>query len=195
MKKYILIIVSLIIMILTFLNNWYSDKLLDLLFVPALNIILFISLIICLIIVLIKIIKYKQFINIIALVFLIITVLMIISFPTREEKFKLTFNLYEKDRLEIIKMIKDNKLKSDEYGNTPLPRRYKKLSSSGEVVVLQNNEEQLIIFWIFRGMQSGSVELIYSTGGEKLIKENEGGHPIVSIDKLKDKWYYVKTDY
>lgn len=192
MKKYILIIISLIILIVTFLNNWKYDQFF---MAPAFNIILFISLIICLIIVLIKIIKYKQFINIIALIFLIITVLMIIFFPTREEKYKLTFHLYEKDRLEIIKMIKDNKLKSDEHGNTTLPQKYKKLSSSGEVVVLQNDEEQVIIFWIFRGMLSGSDELIYSTGGEKLIRKHEGGHPIISIDKLKDKWYYVKTDY
>lgn len=33
-------------------------------------------------------------------------------------------------------------------------------------------------------MMSGSTELIYSTGGEKLIRENESGHPIVNINKL-----------
>lgn len=53
----------------------------------------------------------------------------------------------------------------------------------------------MIAFWVFRGMQSGLVQLIYSTGGEKLIRDNEAGHPIVSVDKLKDNWYYVVTDY
>ena len=48
---------------------------------------------------------------------------------------------------------------------------------------------------MFRGMQSGSAELIYSTGGEKIIETNETGHPIISIEKLKDNWYYVITDY
>lgn len=52
-----------------------------------------------------------------------------------------------------------------------------------------------VSFWVFRGMQSGSAELIYSTGGEKIIETNETGHPIISIEKLKDNWYYVITDY
>ena len=34
-----------------------------------------------------------------------------------------------------------------------------------------------------------------STGGEELIRANESGHPITKIEKLKDKWYLVETDY
>ena len=41
-------------------------------------------------------------------------------------------------------------------------------------------------------MQSGSTQLMYSTGGEKLIKANETVHPIIEIEKLKDNWYYVE---
>ena len=44
-------------------------------------------------------------------------------------------------------------------------------------------------------MQSGSKQLIYSTGGKELIKNNETGHPIVNIKKLRGNWYYVETDY
>ena len=44
-------------------------------------------------------------------------------------------------------------------------------------------------------MLSGSIELVYSTGGEELIRANEDGHPITSVEKLKDDWYYVVTDY
>lgn len=105
-------------------------------------------------------------------------------------------SLYENDRLEVIELLKSNKLKTDELGNLNLPKKYKKLSTGGEVTVYQNDENgQVICFWIFRGMQSSSVELIYSTGGERLIKKNEGGHPITSIEKLQENWYYVKTDY
>ncbi|MBQ7031423.1 MAG: hypothetical protein IJN13_03515 [Bacilli bacterium] len=93
-------------------------------------------------------------------------------------------------------MIEDNKLKVDDLGNVKLPNKYKKVSTSGEVAVYQNDEDgKVVAFWIFRGMQSGSVQLIYSTGGEELIMDNETGHPIVSIDKLKDNWYYVVTNY
>ena len=44
-------------------------------------------------------------------------------------------------------------------------------------------------------MLSGSVQLVYSTGGEEIIRSSDIEHPIVSIDKLKDNWYYVVTDY
>lgn len=93
-------------------------------------------------------------------------------------------------------MVEDKKLETDEFGNVDLPYKYKKVSISGEVFVFQNDEEgQVIGFWALRGVQSGSVQLIYSTGGEKLIRDNETGHPIISIDKLKDNWYYLITDY
>ncbi|MBQ6546952.1 MAG: hypothetical protein IJL74_03020 [Bacilli bacterium] len=94
-------------------------------------------------------------------------------------------------------MIKSGKLKSkDENGNVVLPNKYKKYSISGEVVEYQNDKEgQVIAFWVFRGIQSGSTQLMYSTGGEDLIKENETGHPIIKIEKLKNNWYLVTTDY
>ena len=44
-------------------------------------------------------------------------------------------------------------------------------------------------------MLSGSIELIYSTDGEELIKSNKSGHPINKIEKIKDKWYLVESDY
>ena len=44
-------------------------------------------------------------------------------------------------------------------------------------------------------MLSGSHQLMYSSNGEKLIRENETGHPITNIKKLKNNWYYVKTNY
>ena len=122
--------------------------------------------------------------------------LLVLFFPFREVKVRLELNLYEEERLEIIKMIEDNKLKVDDLGNVKLPNKYKKVSTSGEVAVYQNDEDgKLIGFWVFRGMLSGSVQLVYSTGGEEIIRSSDIEHPIVSIDKLKDNWYYVVTDY
>ena len=53
----------------------------------------------------------------------------------------------------------------------------------------------VISFWVFRGMLSGSIELIYSSVDESLIYANESGHPITNVKKLKDHWYLVDTDY
>ena len=198
MKKYELLITSIVVLVLSFLNSWFSDELLDSLFIFILipNLVLFIGWIICLIFSIISLIRNKGIINVISLIIVILTAFLILFFPFRETKVRLELNLYEAERLEIIKMVEDKKLKIDEFGNVDLPYKYKKVSISGEVFVFQNDEEGKVIgFWVLRGVQSGSVQLIYSTGGEKLIRDNETGHPIISIDKLKDNWYYVITDY
>ena len=70
-------------------------------------------------------------------------------------------NLYEDERLEIIKMIEDNKLEVDDLGNIELSDKYQKVSTSEEVAVYQNDENGKVIgFWIFRGMLSDSVQLV-----------------------------------
>ena len=117
-------------------------------------------------------------------------------FPFRETKVKYELNRYEKGRMEIVNKIISNEVKpNDDLGNIYLTGKYKKYSTGGNITVYQNDEDgQLICFWIFRGMQSGSVQLMYSTA-EELIRKNETGHPIVSIEKLKDNWYYIETDY
>ena len=198
MKKYILLIVSVIVMVLSFLNSWFFDQLLDFLFIFALipSLILFVGWIICLVLSITKLIKDKNVFNIISLIVVILTALLVLFFPFREVKVRLELNLYEEERLEIIRMIEDNKLKVDDLGNVKVPDKYKKVSTSGEVAVYQNDEDGKVIgFWVFRGMLSGSVQLVYSTCGEKTIRSSNIEHPIVSIDKLKDNWYYVVTDY
>lgn len=198
MKKYVLLIVSIIVMVLSFLNSWFSVQLLDSLFIFALipSLVLFIGWIICLVLSIIKLNKDKNVFNIISLIVVVLTALLVLFFPFREAKVRLELNLYEEECLELIKMIEDNKLEVDDLGNANLPDKYKKVSTSGEVAIYQNDENGVVVaFWVLRGMQAGSVQLIYSTGGEELIMDNETGHPIVSIDKLKDNWYYVVTDY
>ena len=36
---------------------------------------------------------------------------------------------------------------------------------------------------------------MYSSGNEALIYKNETGHKITYVEKLKDNWYWVETDY
>ena len=200
MKKYNTIVLSILYLILWFANSWYTDELVASfsIFYMIPSVIIFNGLFIWLLIVSInKIFKDKQYINIISIVILIVVFLLSTYFPFRELKVKFELNKYEAKRMEIIELIENEELLAkDELGNVTLSKKYKKYSAGGEVTIYQNDENgQVICFWVFRGVQSGSVELIYSTGGEKLIKANEGGHPIISIEKLKDNWYYVVTDY
>lgn len=72
---------------------------------------------------------------------------------------------------------------------------YKSVSSDVEIYVYQNDDNQVISFWIFRGVLSGSTELIYTSTDEKLIYENKSRNLITKIIKLKEHWYYIETDY
>lgn len=102
----------------------------------------------------------------------------------------------EYDRLVIVHDIISGELTpNDRLGNINLPLYQRKLSDSGQIRVLKNdNEGTLIVFWIFRGLLSGSRKLMYSTGGEQLIRENES-HEIIEIIYIKNRWYYVETSY
>ena len=198
MKKYLVLIVSIILLVLVFINSWYSDYLFDSLFIFAIipSVILFVVYIICLILSIKGLVKTFETVNLFSIIILIIIGFIVLMFPFREIKTNLEFKKYEKDRLKIIQMIKNNILEVDDIGNVKLPSEYKNISTSGEIYIYQNNsDDQVIGFWIYRGMLSGSVQLIYSTGGGKLIRTNETSHQIISIKKLKNNWYYVETDY
>lgn len=198
MKKYNTLILSILFFIISFIKNWYCDELFDKFFLLALvpSIILMVLFNVILIKSIIQINKRKEYINVISIIILLISIIFFF-FPYREVKTKYELDKYEPERLQIIKMIEKGQLKpNDEIGNISLPNKYKKYSISDEVFLYQNNEKgQVVGFWVFRGMLSGSTELIYSTGGKELIKANETNHRITKIKKLKDKWYYVETDY
>ena len=194
----VLLIISIILFILNFLLGWYADMLLDSLFVlqliPEVFIILLNIVFIIFACISRKINKSK--LSLIAVIIVITSIIFRFIFPFRNVKAILELYIYEDERLQVIEKVKNNEIYIDENGNADLPKKLKKLSSSGEITVYQNDENgQVICFWIFRGMLSGSHQLMYSSGGEKLIKENETGHPIINIKKLKENWYYVDTDY
>ena len=198
MKKHSLLFLSMLLLVVSFLAAWYDDVLLNHLFVFIFPIYLILPA--CFMVLLVmsirRIVKQKDYSNFISIAVLALLVVLIMFFPFRDAKLRFDLNRFEADRLKIIDMIKTDQLQpKDEIGNVVLPVGYGKLSSDGEVFVHQNDADgQVIGFWIFRGMLSGSVELIYSSGGEEMIRANESGHPITKIEKLKENWYYVETD-
>ena len=90
-------------------------------------------------------------------------------------------------------MVRNNEIKTYSGKNARLPGKYNFTSSDGEIHIYQNDDEQVICFWVFRGMLSGSVELVYISGNESLIYDNI--LDIYSVDKLKEHWYLVETEY
>ena len=113
-----------------------------------------------------------------------------------KEKAKIELNQNENELLEIVDLVKNDDLEQDYDILYKVPDKYNKLTKDGMIVVYQNNEDGIQVgFYVFRGMQTGSCYLMYSSGGEEMIRKNESGHPIDKIELLKDNWYYVETDY
>ena len=198
MKKIFTIIIAVLALVINFLFFWYSDFLFNRYFIFGLIPICFaiIVLITSVIVSIVCIARNKNLRNsYISLAISIITVILIFVFPFRMAKVNVELTLLEQDRLEIIDMVKDGEITADGLGNAKLPKGFGHLSSDGEIFVYQNDSEQVISFWVFRGMLSGSVELVYSSTDESLIYANETGHPITNVKKLKDHWYLVDTDY
>lgn len=198
MKKYRFLIYSGVTFALDFIFFWFSDMIFDRLFVfGMIPICIALLMLICgLIIAIIRLVKHKKDkINYIALAIFAVTAITILFFPFRTARVKLELSAYEEERLQIIEMLENDAFEYDGTGNAELPKGYKHLSSDGNIYVYQNNDEQVVSFWVFRGMLSGSVELMYSSQGEELIYANESGHPIAEIEMLKDHWYLVHTDY
>lgn len=198
MKKYRFLIYSGVTFVLDFIFFWFSDMIFDRLFVfGMIPICIALLMLICgLIIAIIRIVKHrKDKKNYIAFAIFVVTAITIMFFPFRTAKVKFELPVYEEKRLQIVEMVANGDLEYDGTGNAELPKGYKHLSSDGNIYVYQNNDEQVVSFWVFRGMLSGSVELMYSSQGEELIYANESGHPIAEIEMLKDHWYLVHTDY
>ena len=185
---------GLFLFALCLLCNWYSDliaghfTIFTLLFIKLFLLIIWI-------IFLVKIIKNfdKNKINILFGILLIGSIFSLF-YNFRFIKTKVEFTLYKKQRNIIIEKVKNNEFTYYFDKNIKLPI-YKYVSSDGEIYVYRNDEEQIIGFWIFRGISSGNVELIYSSDGEDLIYDIKNNSEIIKIIELEENWYYVESNY
>lgn len=198
MKKNFGLFFSLFALICNFVCFWYNDALFNRFFIfgliPLLGAV--VILIASLVISIIYLVRHlKNMRSYITLAIVILTIVLIFVFPFRMAKVKTEVYLFENKRLEVIEMVKNGDIVTDDIGNAELPDEYGYLSSDGNIFVYQNDEEQVVSFWVFRGMLSGSVQLIFSSGDDKLIYVNETGHSITDVEKLKEHWYLVNTDY
>ncbi len=198
MKKNFAVIRSICVFTVSFLSFWFADDLFNRLFVLGLLplVVSVLYLLGSLIVSMVAIIRKPSVLkNYLPFVISLISIIVLLNFPFRNAKVKLELKLYDKGRTRIVEMVKSGDIISNDWGNAELPDRFDHLSSDGNIFIYQNDDEQVISFWVFRGMLSGSVQLIYSSKDENLIFENETEHSIVSIEKLKEHWYLVETDY
>ena len=192
-KRKVLIIISIIIFLLSFLYFWYISEIFNTLFIFSLGVfiilaIAYISCFICTIIYLVK--NHKSILDFIIPILMIFNLLVILKFPFSACKRDLELRIYEKKRNEVIQLVQNNKLKTDSRGNARLPKKYKNISVSGEIVIYQNDENGVVIgFWNYRGMLSSYSIIVYSSKDEELIKEKI--KDIIEIKTLKEHWYFI----
>lgn len=138
----------------------------------------------------------RMVIYFISVIFVIFLITVGCSSSNWKEKAEIELNKNEKELLEVIEFVKNDELEQDYDTLYKIPSEYKKLTKDELIVVFQNDDNGTQVgFYVFRGMQTGSCYLMYSSAGEEMIRKNEGGHPIEKIEYLKDNWYYVETDY
>lgn len=132
----------------------------------------------------------KKLANWIPLFIFILIIILFIVFPPHETREYYEYKKYYNKRTEVVDMIKNGSLESSEHKEVLLPNNYKKISDFGEIYVYLNNErETLIGFWINKSFPDGGNEIVYSSNGEKLIKENIGS--IRKIEKRNNNWYFI----
>ena len=163
-NKRFLIISCLVLLIICFFVNWYKDNIamtIGVFFCLFIRIVL----LIILLNLLLMIIKNKKISNYFLLMILLIFVVSFIDF--RFVKVKYELKKYENQTYEII-----NDIRHSGYNNENVKlSKYQNTSNDKSVFVYQNNEDQVISFWIYRGLKN-TVELIYSSQDENLIYDN-----------------------
>lgn len=192
-KNIILLIIQIILCVVCFFNNWFKDNIIsNLIFIIPfiVNIILIIVFLLVYFFSLSKFNQKTRFFKITSIL-LCFTTILLSFYDFRLIKTKFELSLYKEEREIIIKKIKNNEFSSYYKGNTKLPI-YKYVSSDGEVYIYKNdNESQVIGFWISRGVMSGSVLLIYSPDKKTIYDYLKY---VSEVKKLDDKWYYVITE-
>ena len=196
MKKYTSLVLSLIALTLNILCFWFMDVLFNRVFVLVFIPLAFVLLLLIVTVIINFVLLFREFnvvMSYIRVGISLITILMILFFPFRMARVRTEFWLFGNRRDQVVEMVCNGQIIPDSIGNAELPAGYRATSSDGTIHVYLNNEEQVICFWVFRGMLSGSVELVYSSRGESLIYDNIIG--VYSITEMKDHWYLVETEY
>ena len=129
-----------------------------------------------------------------ALGILVITLSMVAFFPFVQVKAYIEYFLYKNERNVVVEKLKtgelqpsanwDLNLDEEEYDQAVQNGHVYKLGSSGQVVA----------FRIGKNLFGGMADLVYSSGGEEMIRENEGPQRVLSISKVFDDWYCVEIE-
>jgi len=181
-KKYKMLILSIILLIGTILLVWYTNEINTLLPILVYILILLIAAAFYYTVKLIKKGKYLNLFNIGILTMAIIVLIIPFCFPIVKVKAKIEFSKYEKQKNQLLAKTKRENYKECKDGICKIKTSIEK--GKNYEVYRNDIEGQLIEFTII----SRKLSLIYSTVGENEIKEL---FPVDDITLYKDNWYFV----
>lgn len=189
-RKYPLLLMTIILFIYSYILFWFADELFPL---------VWLSCGICILIIpitwLINFIKsinyitkgYKNIKHYIPLLIIFITTFIFFTFNPDDMRNEYDYKRYYDERVEYIRIVE---LNNDIEKLTELPKKYKKISRTGKAYVYLNNENELLIGFHFDlSFPDGGSELVYSSGGIKLIKDNI--NDIYKIHQKDKNWFMV----
>lgn len=196
MKKYFTLLLSCIILLLSLVNGWFLDQIVDRSifwgFVPsALLIVLFI---ICFRDAVKDLKQYKSQFAGISLVILFININLLLFIPFRSIRVDIDFDIFKDERNYLIEKIEDWTIMPDSEGNISINSMYSGISSNRTIHVYEHDDDNLVIgFYVSEKMPFKTAILIYTPNGkekvENIIDENN-----INIKEISKNWYFVEYD-
>ncbi len=182
-KKYKMLILSILLLIGTMLLAWYANEI-NMLLILIIVFILILS-ITSVFYYTVKLIKKRKYINLFNIGILTMATIVLIvpfCFPIAKIKAEVEFKKYEDKKNNILSRTKTENYKECKNGLCKIKTSIEK--GNNYEVYRNDIEGQLIEFIIV----SRKLSLIYSSVGEKDIKELL---PVDDITVYKDNWYFV----
>ena len=177
--------------------KWFENEMYQL-FTPFLLMIpyifLFISLIVFGIWAIVFLVKRRKerFKAVIPLIIFIPVFVLFMFVPFYNAKINVEYALYTGMREQVVADIQTGQLMDDGIGNVNLPFGRRFLSRSGEVSIIEHDEDGIIVgFWIFRGLIMGSFEMMIYTSYAQPPTSPIVGRQILSIERYGENWYYI----
>lgn len=185
------------VFVLSFAVQWWNNSLFDIFFIFGLLVypMLFALVLVC-IVEAAKMVEEEEIISAMcSFIIIFATLVMFFKFPYEEAKIKFDYKYLTPMRTKVVNKIVSGEI-DDSSSLVTLPLCYWLTTSDGTVFVYENDAEGVEVgFWVFRGMLSGSKIVVYSNGGEELIRKNESGYSISLLEQLGENWYYIETVY
>lgn len=196
MKKYFTLILSFIILILSFVNGWFLDQIVDRSifwgFVPS--VLLGVLFIICFIDAIKDLKEYGSRFAAIALVILFININMLVFIPFREIRVEVDFKIFKDERTYLVDKISDWTILPDKDGNININEMYSGISSNRTLHVYEHSDDDIIIgFYVSEKMPFKTALLIYTQSSEEKIKEVFKDKEL-DIRKIDKNWYFIQYD-